>query len=66
MVTDGSYTCGEHSVTYREVESLCFIPKINVTLYVKYTQFFFQKGHSWVVLGLDVLKKHSPGDTDTP
>ena len=34
-VTDGSYTCGEHSVTDREVESLCRTPERNVTLEYK-------------------------------
>ena len=31
---DGSYICVEHSITYREVESLCCIPSTNVTLCV--------------------------------
>ena len=34
MVTDGSYTCSEHSITYRVVQSLCCTPETNVTLYV--------------------------------
>ena len=29
MVTDGSYTSGEHSTMYREVESLYRTPKTN-------------------------------------
>ena len=36
MVTDGSYTCGEHSIRYREVESLCCTSENNVTLCVSY------------------------------
>lgn len=38
MVTVGSYTCGEHSVRYREVKSLCCTPATTVTLCVHYTQ----------------------------
>ena len=38
MVMDGSYTCGKHSITYREVESLHCTPKTNVTLCVNYDQ----------------------------
>jgi len=38
MVTEVSYTCGEHRMTYREVESLCCIPESKVTSYVNYTQ----------------------------
>jgi len=34
MVTDGSYTCGEHSTMYRLVESLCCTCETNVTLCV--------------------------------
>ena len=29
MVKDGGYTHGEHSITYRDVESLCFTPETN-------------------------------------
>ena len=36
MVTDGSYTCGEHNITYR-VELLCCTPENNVTLCVNST-----------------------------
>ena len=36
MVTDGSYTCGEHSTAYRLVESLCCTPETNITLCVYY------------------------------
>ena len=36
MVTDGSDTCGEHNIRYRDVESLCCTPKTNVTLCVTY------------------------------
>ena len=32
MVTDGSYTFGEHSITYRLTKSLCFTTETNVTL----------------------------------
>ena len=31
-VTDGDYPCGEHSVMYREVASLCFTPETKVAL----------------------------------
>lgn len=34
---DGSYTCGEHSITCRPVESLCCAAESNVTLCVSYT-----------------------------
>ena len=37
MVTDGSYTCGEHSITYTEAGFLCCIPENNATC-VTYTQ----------------------------
>ena len=35
MVTDGSYTCGERSVTYRDIESLCCTPETNVSTIFK-------------------------------
>ena len=38
MVTDDSYTCGDHSITYGVVESLCLTPETNVTLCVNYIQ----------------------------
>ena len=38
MVTDGSYACGEHSITYGEAESLCCRPETNATVCVNYTQ----------------------------
>ena len=34
MVTVGNYTCGEHSITYRDVESLYCTPETNITLCV--------------------------------
>lgn len=37
MVTHGSHTCGEQSITYRVVESLYCIAETNVSLCVKYT-----------------------------
>lgn len=36
MVTDGNYTCGEHSV--RVVKSLCQTPETNATFCANYTQ----------------------------
>ena len=43
MVTDGNYTCGsEHSITYRDVESLCCTPATNITLCVNCTQIFMK------------------------
>lgn len=46
MVTQGSYACGEQSIMYREVESLCYTPETNVTLCVNYTQIkFFKNMH---------------------
>ena len=38
MVTDGSRTRDEHSITYKLVKSPCCTPETNVTLYVNYTQ----------------------------
>ena len=35
MVTEGSYTCGEHSIMYKLVLSLRCTPEANVTLYVR-------------------------------
>ena len=37
MVTGGSYSCGEHSITYRLVRSLCCTPETNIALYVTCT-----------------------------
>ena len=37
-MTDGRYTCGVHSITYREVESLCCTPENNVTLCQPYSK----------------------------
>ena len=37
MVIDGSYTCGEHNITCRLVESQGYVSEINVTFCVKYT-----------------------------
>ena len=38
MGTDGSYTCGKHSIMYKIVESLCCTPETNITLHVNYTK----------------------------
>lgn len=38
MVTDDGYACGEHSIAYSVVESLCCTPKTNVPLCVNCTQ----------------------------
>ena len=46
LVTDGSDTCDEHSITYKVVKSLCNIPEINVTLSVNYTSIFKRGGMS--------------------
>ena len=44
MGTDGSYTCGEYSIIYKLIKSLCCAPETNVTLPVNYTQKnFFNK-----------------------
>ena len=43
-MTDGSYTCGEHSVMYRDVESLCCTPEINETC-VNYTKKNLKTSH---------------------
>lgn len=32
MIIDGSNACGEHSIPYRQVESLCCIPETKLTL----------------------------------
>ena len=37
MVTDDSYTCGEHSMMYKLVKSLCCTPETEVTFYVDST-----------------------------
>ena len=39
-MADDTYTCGEHSITYKLVELLCCAPETNVTLYVNYIQDF--------------------------
>lgn len=38
METDGSYTCGEHSIMNKLVKSLCCISEINATLCINYTK----------------------------
>lgn len=38
MVTHGSYTCGEQTIMYTEVELLCYTPETSVTLCVIYMQ----------------------------
>lgn len=50
MVTDGICTCVEHSIMYKEVESLCCIPEGNRTLCVNLTQLkkLKKKGRAWV------------------
>lgn len=46
MTTDGSYTCGLHSITYREGESLCCTFETNVTLSVNSNlKINFKKAH---------------------
>lgn len=65
MVTDVSYTCGEHSIIYRDVGSLyCDITESNVTLCVTYKIFnlkiyefmyFKQTGKICCIL-LDILR----------
>ena len=42
-MADGNYTCGEHSVTSRDVESLCCTPETNITLCVNFTQIILKK-----------------------
>lgn len=37
MMTDGSYACGEHSITCRETESLCCTLETNV-MWMNYIQ----------------------------
>ena len=37
MVTEGSFTCGEHNIKYRLAESVSCTPETNVTLCVNYT-----------------------------
>lgn len=38
MVTDGYYTdCGGHFIRYINVESLWYIPEMNIILYINYT-----------------------------
>lgn len=36
-MTGNSYTCGEHSITYRVVETLLCAPETNITFSVNYT-----------------------------
>ena len=36
MVTNDSYTCDEHNIAYKFVESLCGTPETNVTFCVDY------------------------------
>lgn len=43
MVTDGGYTCGECSIMYRVVESLCCTLETNITLCFKYIQIIIKK-----------------------
>lgn len=43
MGREGSYTCGDHSMTYRGVESLCCTPETDVTLHSNYTQKYLNK-----------------------
>ena len=50
MVTDGGYTCGEHSTIYRNVESLYCICATEVTLRVNYTSKKKKKSRSLVGL----------------
>ena len=38
MVTDGSYSCGEHSTMFREVGAPSCTPETKVVLCVNYTQ----------------------------
>jgi len=40
MGTDGNHTCGEHSIMYRVVESICCTPETKVRLCVNYPEFF--------------------------
>lgn len=37
MVTNGSYTCGQHSITQRFIKSLFCTPEIEITLFFNYT-----------------------------
>ena len=38
MGTDGSYTCSEQSIMYRDVESPCCTIETNITFFANYTQ----------------------------
>lgn len=43
MVTGGSHTCSDQSITYRDVKSLCCTPETNKTLWVNYAQKILKK-----------------------
>lgn len=48
MVTDGSNSY-EHSIKYREVEPIYYIPESNVTLYANSNKFFLKnRKKNWV------------------
>ena len=59
MGTDGSYTCGEHSIMYKLVKSLSCTPETNVTLCVNYTQ--IKRENTWCLdIQLDYQMNGSP------
>lgn len=43
MVTDGRYTCDEHSIIYQLIQSLYYTPETNAMLCINYIQIFFLK-----------------------
>ena len=56
MVTDGSYTNGEHSIIYKLVESLCCTPETNVTLYVTYTQIYIFIKYFYFIVNVNIIR----------
>ena len=65
MVTDGNYTCGEYSITYRTMESLCCIPETNVTFCVNHSSIIKRNNKKKKMMGhfkkLWVLESNLPG-----
>lgn len=56
-VTDGDYLYrGEHSIMYTIVESLCCIPEMNITLYVKGTLIKMCRYQSLISRDSDIIE----------
>lgn len=65
MVTDGSHTCGELSIMYKFVESLCYTPKISVTSTIILKKHRIKKNTKWCDRTQQCIRKQIVSEVKT-